>query len=245
MVVRFSSTFLPFSSISFYSILVRSFLFFGRCDFRRHHGATAAHGCSPRYIFYGVVLGEHSCQLHCMMTGVYGWFCSWDYSFTTSPVASDSEDDDDDDGDDDDAFDDADGDASSIDEMSTWHFTLCHSWQNGGVVLDMKVVTLRGRVSFWIIVLGEVLFLFEGCSEDAIYLFFSFFFRYIVLVHEVLWPFIDIYCTYFLFYDVDVCFSFTYPFICCFFSPFIHMLLIICMQSIISVSHKDALMSFV
>ena len=35
------------------------------------------------------------------------------------PVASDSEDDDDDDGDDDDAFDDADGDASSIDEMST------------------------------------------------------------------------------------------------------------------------------
>ena len=42
----------------------------------------------------------------------------------------------------------------------------------GGVVLDMRVVTLRGRVSFWIIVLGGVLFLFEGCSEDAMYLFF-------------------------------------------------------------------------
>ena len=43
------------------------------------------------------------------------------------PVASDfdAEDDDDDDGDDDDASDD-DGDASSTDEMSTWHFTLCH-----------------------------------------------------------------------------------------------------------------------
>ena len=54
---------------------------------------------------------------------------------------------DDDDGDDDDASDD-DGDASSIDEMSTWHSTLCHSWQKGGVVLDMRVVTLRGRVSF-------------------------------------------------------------------------------------------------
>ena len=39
------------------------------------------------------------------------------------PVASNSEDEDDDDGDDDDA----DGDASSIDEMSTWHSTLCHS----------------------------------------------------------------------------------------------------------------------
>ena len=56
----------------------------------------------------------------------------------------------------------------------------------GGVVLDMRIVTLRGRVSFWIIVLGGVLFLFEGCSEDAMYLFFTFFFKYTVLVHEVL-----------------------------------------------------------
>ena len=79
------------------------------------------------------------------------------------------------------------------------------------------------------------------------YLFFSFLFflRYIVLVHEVLWSFIDIHCTYFLFYIVDVCFSFTHPFMCCFFSLFIQMFLIICMQSIISVSHKDALKSFV
>ena len=29
------------------------------------------------------------------------------------------------------------------------HSTLCHSWQKGGVVLDMRVVTLRERVSFW------------------------------------------------------------------------------------------------
>ena len=94
------------------------------------------------------------------------------------------------------------------------------------IVLDMRVVTLRGRVSFWIIVLGGVLFLFEECSEDIMYLFFSFFLRYIALVHEVLWPFIDIHGTYFLFYIVDVCFSFTYPFMCCFFSPFIHMFLI-------------------
>ena len=106
---------------------------------------------------------------------------------TPSPphlVASDSnaEDDDDDDGDDDDASDD-DGDASSTDEMSTWHSTLYHSWQKGGVVLDMRVnmrvVTLRGRVSFWVhCVRGSVDF-FEGCSEDIMYLFFSFFIRYI------------------------------------------------------------------
>ena len=49
------------------------------------------------------------------------------------PMASnsDAEDDDDDDGDDDAASDD-DGDASSTNEMSTWHSTLCHSWQKGG-----------------------------------------------------------------------------------------------------------------
>ena len=35
------------------------------------------------------------------------------------------------------------------------------------------------------------------------------------------------------------------PYMCCFFSLFMHMLLITCMQSIISVSHKNALMSFV
>ena len=54
---------------------------------------------------------------------------------------------------------------------------------------------------------------------------------------------IDIHCTYFLYMLMYV--SFTYPCICCFFSFFIRMFLIICMQSIISVSHKDALMSFV
>ena len=63
--------------------------------------------------------------------------------------------------------------------------TLCHSWQKGRVVLDMRVVILKGSVVF-----------IEGCSKDALYLFFSFLFRYIVLVHEVLWPFIDIHCTY-------------------------------------------------
>ena len=60
----------------------------------------------------------------------------------------------------------------------------------------MRVVTLRGRVSFFFgsllvfflvhCVRESVVFLFEGCSEDIMYLFFSFFLRYIVLVHEVL-----------------------------------------------------------
>ena len=63
--------------------------------------------------------------------------------------------------------------------------TLCHSCQKGELVLDMRVVILRGRVSIGHFVRGNVVII-EGCSEDAMNLFFSFFFRYIVLVHEVL-----------------------------------------------------------
>ena len=55
-----------------------------------------------------------------------------------------------------------------------------------GVVLDMRVVTLRGRVSFWDhFVRGSVIFLRDVARISCIF-FFSFFIRYIVLVHEVL-----------------------------------------------------------
>ena len=54
---------------------------------------------------------------------------------------------------------------------------------------------------------------------------------------------IDIHYTYFLYMLMYV--SFTYPYMCCFYSLFMHMVLITCMQFIISISHKDALMSFV
>ena len=89
----------------------------------------------------------------------------------------------------------------------------------------MRVVILRQRVSIGPFLLEWVFICsFEGCSEDSMYLLFSFFFRYIILVHEVLWPFIDIHCIFLLIY-IDVCFSFTYPFMCCFFSPLIYMFL--------------------
>ena len=77
----------------------------------------------------------------------------------------------------------------------------------------------------------------EGCSEDYMYLFLFSTFDTFILVPWVL------HCTYLLYMLMYV--SFTYPCMCCFFSFFIHMVLIICMQSIISVSYKDALMSFV
>ena len=77
------------------------------------------HGCSPRYILYGVVSGEHLCRSYCTTTGVHGGFAPEATLSPPSFVASDFEDEDNDDGDDDDASDDADGDASSTDKMST------------------------------------------------------------------------------------------------------------------------------
>ena len=40
---------------------------------------------------------------------------------------------------------------------------------------------LRGRVNIGDIFVRGSVFLYEGCSEDFLYLFFSFLFRYIVL----------------------------------------------------------------
>ena len=72
-------------------------------------------------------------------------------------MASESEDDDDDDnGDDDDASDDDDWDANSTDEMSTWHSYPLSLMTKRGVVLDMRVVILRGRVSIGYFVKGSV-----------------------------------------------------------------------------------------
>ena len=73
--------------------------------------------------------------------------------------------------------------------------------------------------------------------------FFSFFLGYIYSCTLGLVTIIDIHYTYFLYMLMYV--SFTYPCMCCFFSFFTHMVLFTCMQSIIFVSHKDALMSFV
>ena len=51
--------------------------------------------------------------------------------------------------------------------------TLCYSWQKRGVVLVIRVVILKGRVSIKDFVRGKVHI--EGCSEDLMYFFFLFF----------------------------------------------------------------------
>ena len=90
--------------------------------------------------------------------------------------------------------------------------------------------------------LGEECFLRDVVRITCIF-FFSFYLRYIHSCTLGLVTIIDIHCTYFLYMLMYV--SFTYPCMCCFFSFFINMVLITCIQSLISISHKDALMSFV
>ena len=76
-------------------------------------------------------------------------------------------------------------------------FTLCHLWQKEGVVLVMRVVIVRGRVSigdFW-----QRECLYEGCSEDLMYLFLFFLFQIHYILYMGLMTIIDIHCTYILY----------------------------------------------
>ena len=78
----------------------------------------------------------------------------------------------------------------------------------------------------------DFMYLFIFSILDTLFLYlrsYDHLLSYIVLILLYMWMYV----------------SFTYPYMCCLFSLFIHMLLNTCMQSIISVSHKDALMSFV
>ena len=69
-----------------------------------------------------------------------------------------------------------------------------------------------------------LLYLFFSSFLDTLFLYIGScdrFYTYIVLIFLYMWMYV----------------SFTYIYMCCFFSPFIHMFLITCMQSIIFVSH--------
>ena len=75
--------------------------------------------------------------------------------------------------------DDDDGDASSTDEMSTWHFYPLSLVTKRESSFDMRVVILRGRVSIGLFVRGSV----DMRDVVSITCIFSSFYRYIVLVH--------------------------------------------------------------
>ena len=100
----------------------------------------------------------------------------------------------------------------------------------------MRVVIHRGRVSIGDFCdKGSVC---EGCSEYFLYLFFSFYFRYIIFVHRSCDHLVIANLVLMLIYILRLLLlSFTYLYMCCFFSLFMHMILIYCMQSFVSVSH--------
>ena len=93
-----------------------------------------------------------------------------------------------------------------------------------------KILHVRGRNTC--ICKGEMCFILLGGVLTSFFLYTGLvtMFTYIVLIF-------DIFMMMYVF--------FIYLNMCCFFSIFIHMFLITCMQSIIFISHKDALMSFV
>ena len=95
---------------------------------------------------------------------------------------------------------------------------------------------LKGRVSVGDIFVRGSVFVYEGSSEDFLYLFFSLFLDTLFLLCDskscILF---DIYILRLLLH------SFTYLFMCCFFSLFMHMLIIYCMQSFIFLFHTKML----
>ena len=116
--------------------------------------------------------------------------------------------------------------------------TLCQSWQKGGGIVEiwgffLKILYVRGRNTC--LYKGEMCFILLGGVLTSFFLYTGLvtMFTYIVLIFDI---YIYIYMMYV---------SFTYPYMCCFFFLFMYMFLITCMQSIISVSHKYALMNFV
>ena len=90
------------------------------------------------------------------------------------------------------------------------------------VVFFFKILHVRGRNTF--LCKGEMCFILLGRVLTSFFLYTGFvtMFTYIVLIF-------DIFMMMYVF--------FTYLYMCCFFSIFMHILLICCMQSIISVSH--------
>ena len=93
---------------------------------------------------------------------------------------------------------------------------LCQSWQKGGEIVEnmwflFKILHVRGRNTC--LCKGEMCFILLGGVLSSIFLYTDLvtMFAYIVLIF-------DIYMMMYVF--------FTYPYMCCFFSFFIHMFLI-------------------
>ena len=177
-------------------------------------------------------LSDELCQVSTCVGHIAWWqACLGGFIESPSPSPEASEDDDFDDDDDDE-----DEDASFFgdDKMTAWVTCLFQSWQKGGVVLGMRVVMFLGEglVIGDIFVMGSVFLFMRDVMRT--YCIFSFlYFSDILFLHCDSKP-----CTYVDIYIYRLLLlSFTYLFMCCFFSLFMYMLLIYCMQSFIFISH--------
>ena len=125
--------------------------------------------------------------------------------------------------------------SNSDDEMSTWFTYPLSLMTKRGSSFDWYESSYihRGRVSIGDFCdKGSVYTIRDVVRFLCIFFYFSSTFTSCILV---LWPF-DIHCTYIWIY-ICWCMLFTYLNTCCFFSLFMHMILIYCMQSFISISH--------
>ena len=112
-----------------------------------------------------------------------------------------------------------------------------------GSSFDMRIVILTGRVSIGHFVRGSV-DIRDVVRITCIFSFLSFIntlFLYFRSCDHFYLHTLYLSSLYMLMYVLLL----PTPYMCCFFSLFMHMLLITCMPSIIFVSHKNALMSFV
>ena len=99
-----------------------------------------------------------------------------------SPEASEDENNDDDDDEDEDDDDDEDASSSSDCEMTNWvTCPLSFVTKKGSSFGYESSHVIKERVSIGDIFVRGSVFVYEGCSKDFLYLFFSLLFRYIVL----------------------------------------------------------------
>ena len=101
------------------------------------------------------------------------------------------------------------------------NITLCHLCQKGEVILDMRVVIFRGRVSIRDFLLGGVLILRDVVRILYIF-FFSFYFRYIYLLYMGLVTILTYIVLIFFIYG------------CMFFHLFLHVLFIFSLYTHVS-----------
>ena len=124
-----------------------------------------------------------------------------------------------------------------------WSFiascTICQSWQKGGEIVEnmwflSKILHVRGRNTC--LCKGEMCFILLGGVLTSFFLYTGLVTMFTYMHSAYLWD-IYIYIYIYIMMMMMMYVFFTYLYMCCFFSFFIHMFLISYMQSFISVSH--------